>query len=202
MYKLNLFLKKNYYKIGLFLIIIATFLSIILLPILDIELTNLEKKINDSKDHVMKNILAWLQNTIIGNRIELFCLRSDLTEENKKATLDQRIFIQSAILAKTYSSWWSSGKEQKKLEKEVEEKIRAINNSNYINEVKIQKIMSLIENERSVAFKRMNDFQDELEIMENRLKNKQLIRNNIHLFFACVQILGLIIISLRQIIKG
>jgi len=201
MFKLIILVKKNYYKIGLFLIIIATFVSIIILPNLDTKITSLEKEIIDFDDQVMKNILAWLLYTSIENRIELLCLRYDLIEEYKKATLDQRIFIEYAGLTKAYSGWWSSGEEQKKLMKNAEEKIKGIINSNNTNEVRFQKIMSLLEVERNEALIRMNDFQDELEKLKNRLKDKQLNRNKLHLGFAFFQILGLVLISLRPIIK-
>lgn len=184
MFKLIIFVKKNYYKIGLISIIIATFMSIIILPNLDTRITNLEKEIIDFKDHVLKNVLAWLQHTSIENRIEILCLRSDLIEEYKKDTLDQIIFYQSAILTKAYSGWWSSGEEQEKLMENAEEKIKEIVNSSNINEVKIQKIMSLLEDERDKALTRMNDFQDELNKLQNRLKYKQLTRNNLYLVFA------------------
>ena len=201
MFKLIISVKKNYYKIGLFLIIIATFMSIIILPNLDTKIISVEKEIIDFNDQVMKNTLAWLDYTLIENRIEILCLRFDLIEEYKKDTLDQKIFIQSAILTKAYSGWWSSGEEQKKLMKNVEEKIKEIENSSNINEVRIQKIMSLLEDERNKAFIRMNDFQDELDKLQNRLKHKQLTRNKLHLGFALFQILGLILISLGSIIK-
>jgi hypothetical protein len=176
-------------------------MSIIILPNLDTKIISLEKEIIDFNDQVMKNTLAWLDYTLIENRIEILCLRFDLIEEYKKDTLDQKIFIQSAILTKAYSGWWSSGEEQKKLMKNVEEKIREIKNNSDINEVRIQKIMSLLEDERDKAFIRMNYFQDELDKLQNRLKHKQLTRNNLHLVFALFQIFGLILISLRPIIK-
>jgi len=201
MFKLIISLKKNYYKIGLFLIIIATFMSIIILPNLDTKLISLEKEIIDSNDQVMKNTLAWLDYTLIENRIEILCLRFDLIEEYKKDTLDQKIIIQSAILTKAYSGWWSSEEEQEKLMKNAEEKIKAIINSSDINEVIIQKIMSLLEDERNEALIRMNVFQDELNKLKNKLKNKQLNRGRLYLVFAFIQILGLIIINLKTIIK-
>jgi len=201
MFKLIISVKKNYYKIGLILIIIATFMSIIILPDLDTKIMSLEREIIDFKDQVLKNVLAWLQHTLIENRIEILCLRSDLIEEYKKATLDLIIFNQSAILTKAYSGWWSSGEEQEKLMKNVEEKIKEIKNSSNISEVSIQKIMSLLEDERNKAFIRMNNFQDELDNLQNSLKDKQLTRNKLHLGFALFQILGLILISLRSIAK-
>ena len=193
--------KKNNYKIGLFLVIIATIISIIILPRLDTKILSLEGEIIDFNDQVMKNLLAWLDYTLIENRIEVLCLRFDLIEEYKKDTLDQRIFIEYAGLTKTYSGWWSSGEEQKKLMKNAEEKIKEIKNSSNTNEVRIQKIMSLLEVERNDSFIRMNDFQDELEKLQNMLKDKQLNRNKLHLVFALFQIIGLILISLRPIIK-
>ena len=54
-----------------------------------------------------------------------------------------------------------------------------------------------LEVERNDAFKRMNDFQDELEKLQNILKDKQLNRNKLHLVFALFQVIGLILISLR-----
>jgi hypothetical protein len=78
MFKLIISVKKNYYKIGLFLIIIATFMAIIILPDLDTKIISLEREIIDFKDQVTKNTLAWLQYTSIGNRIEVLYLRSDL----------------------------------------------------------------------------------------------------------------------------
>lgn len=201
MFKLIILVKKNYYKIGLFLIIIATFMSIIILPNLDTKIMSLEREIIDFSDQLMKNILAWLQYTVIENRIEIRCLRYDVIEEYKKAAVDQLIFLESAGLTKAYSGWWSSGEEQKKLMENAEEKIKKIKSSSNINEVKIQKIMSLLEVERNEALIRMNDFQDELEKLKNRLKDKQLNRNKLHLGFAFFQILGLVLISLRPIIK-
>jgi len=176
-------------------------MSIIILPNLDTKLISLEKEIIDSNDQVMKNTLAWLDYTLIENRIEILCLRFDLIEEYKKDTLDQKIIIQSAILTKAYSGWWSSGEEQEKLMKNAEEKIKAIINSSDINEVIIQKIMSLLEDERNEALIRMNVFQDELNKLKNKLKNKQLNRGRLYLVFAFIQILGLIIINLKTIIK-
>ena len=129
------------------------------------------------------------------------CLRFDLIEEYKKAKLDRRIFIQTATLTHAYSGWWSSGEEQKKLMKNAEEKIKEIKNSSNINEVRIQKIMSLLEVERNDGLIRMNDFQDELEKLQNTLKDKQLNRNKLHLVFALFQIIGLILITLRSIAK-
>jgi len=201
MFKLIILVKKNYYKIGLFLVIIATIISIIILPRLDTKIISLEGEIIDFNDQVMKNLLAWLDYTLIENRIEIMCLRSDLIEEHKKDTLFQRIFIEYAQLTKVYSGWWSSGEEQKKLMKNVEEKIKEIINSSDINEVRIQKIMPLLVDERDKAIIRMNDFQDELNKLQNRLKHKQLTRNNLHLVFALFQISGLILISLRLIKK-
>jgi len=201
MFKLIISVKKNYYKIGLFLIIISTFMAIIILPNLDTKIISLEREIIDFKDQVMKNTLAWLQYTSIGNRIEVLYLRSDLIEEYKKDTLFQTIFIQLALLTKAYSGWWSFGEEQKMLMKNVEEKIKEIKNSNNINEVRVQKITSLLEVERNNAFKRMNDFQDELAKLQNILKDKQLNRSRLYLVFAFIQIFGLFLISLRSIIK-
>jgi len=201
MFKLIISVKKNYYKIGLFLIIISTFMAIIILPNLDTKIISLEREIIDFKDQVMKNTLAWLQYTSIGNRIEVLYLRSDLIEEYKKDTLFQTIFIQLALLTKAYSGWWSFGEEQKMLMKNVEEKIKEIKNSNNINEVRVQKITSLLEVERNNAFKRMNDFQDELAKLQNILKDKQLNRSRLYLVFAFIQIFGLILISLRSIVK-
>jgi len=129
------------------------------------------------------------------------CLRYDVIEEYKKATVDQLIFNQSAILTKAYSGWWSSGEEQKKLEKNVEEKIKEIKSSSNINEVRIQKIMSLLEDERNESLIRMHDFQDELEKLQNRLKDKQLNRNRLYSVFVLFQILGLVLISLGSILK-
>jgi len=192
---------KNCYKIGLIFIIIATFMSIIALPGLDKNIISTEREIINVKNQVTNNILAWLQYISIENRIEILCLRSDLIEEYKKDTLFQKIFNQSTILTKAYSGWWSSGEEQKKLMKNVEEKIREIKNSSNINEVRIQKIMSLLEDERNKAFVRMNDFQDELEWLQNILKDLQLYRNWLYSVFAFIQIIGLILISLRTIIK-
>jgi len=195
MFKLFILVKKNYFKIGFILIIIATFMSLIILPNLDTKITILEKEIIDSNDQVLKNVLSWLQHTSIENRIEVLCLRADLIEEYKKDILLQKIFYQSAILTKACSGWWSSGEEQKMLMKNAEEKIKEIINSSDINEVRIQKIMSLLEDERNEALIRMNVFQDELNKLKNRLKHKQLTRNNLHLVFALFQILGLILIS-------
>ncbi len=201
MFKLIISVERNYYKIGLFLIIIATFMAIIILPTLDTKIIYLEREIINFKDQVMKNTLAWLQYTSIGNRIEVLYLRSDLIEEYKKDTMFQTIFIQLALLTKAYSGWWSFGEEQKMLMKNVEEKIKEIKNSSNINEVRVQKITSLLEVERNDAFKRMNDFQDELEKLQNILKDKQLNRNKLHLVFALFQVIGLILISLRSIAK-
>jgi len=202
MFKLIILVKKNYYKIGLFLIIIANIISIIILPrLLDTKIISLEGEIIDFNDQVMKNLLAWLDYTLIENRIEIMCLRSDLIEEHKKDTLFQRIFIEYAQLTKVYSGWWSSGEEQEKLMKNAEDKIKEIINSSDINEVRIQKIMPLLVDERDKAIIRMNDFQDELSKLQNRLKHKQLTRNNLHLVFALFQISGLILISLRLIKK-
>ena len=58
-----------------------------------------------------------------------------------------------------------------------------------------------LEVERNDAFKRMNDFQDELEKLQNILKDKQLNRNKLNLVFALFQVIGLILISLRSIAK-
>ena len=201
MFKLIILGKKNYYKIGLFLIIIATFMSIIILPNLDTEIMSLEREIIDFSDQLMKNILAWLQYTVIENRIEILCLRYDVIEEYKKAAVDQLIFIESAGLTKAYSGWWSSGEEQKKLMKNAEEKIKEIINSSDINEVRTQKIMTLLVDERDKAIIRMNDFQDELNKLQNRLKQKQLTRNNLYLVFSLLQIFGIILINLGLIIK-
>jgi hypothetical protein len=115
--------------------------------------------------------------------------------------LFQTIFIQLALLTKAYSGWWSFGEEQKMLMKNVEEKIKEIKNSSNINEVRVQKITSLLEVERNDAFKRMNDFQDELVKLQNILKDKQLNRSRLYLAFAFIQIFGLFLISLRSIIK-
>jgi hypothetical protein len=199
MFKLIISVKKNYYKIGFIFIIIATIMSTIILPNLDTKITSLEKEINDFNDQVLKNVLAWVQYTSIENRIEILCLRSDLIEEYKKDTLLQKIFYQSAILTKAYSGWWSSGEEQKKLMKNAEEKIKGIKNSSNTNEVRMQKIMSLLEVERNDSFIRMNDFQDELEKLQNMLKDKQLNRNKLHSVFALFQIIGLILIALGSI---
>jgi len=199
MFKLIISVKKNYYKIGFIFIVIATIMSTIILPNLDTKITSLEKEINDFNDQVLKNVLAWVQYTSIENRIEILCLRSDLIEEYKKDTLLQIIFYQSAILTKAYSGWWSSGEEQKKLMKNAEEKIKEIKNSSNTNEVKMQKIMSLLEVERNDSFIRMNDFQDELEKLQNMLKDKQLNRNKLHSVFALFQIIGLILIALGSI---
>lgn len=192
---------KNCYKIGLIFIVIATFMSTIILPDLDTKITSLEKEINDYQDQVIKNVLAWMQYTSIENRIEILCFRSDLIEEYKKDTLDRKIFIQSATLTHAYSGWWSSGEEQKKLMKNAEEKIKEIKNSSNINEVRIQKIMSLLEVERNDGLIRMNNFQDELEKLQNRLKDKQLNRNRLYSIFALFQILGLVLISLGSLLK-
>ncbi len=73
MSKLIRLVKKNYYKIGLFLIIMATFMVIIILPGVDTKIISLEREIIDFKDQVTKNTLAWLQYTSIGNRIEVLC---------------------------------------------------------------------------------------------------------------------------------
>lgn len=201
MFKLIILVKKNYYKIGLFLVIIATIISIIILPRLDTKIISLEGEIIDFNDQVMKNLLAWLDYTLIENRIEIMCLRSDLIEEYKKDTMFQRIFIEYAGLTKVYSGWWSSGEEQENLMKNAEEKIKEIINSSDINEVRAQKIMLLLVDERDKAIIRMNDFQDELNKLKNRLKQRQLTKNNLHLVFALFQIFGLILISLRPIIK-
>ena len=67
MFKLSISVKKNYHKIGIILIIIATFMSIIILPNLDTKITSLEKEINDYQDQVLKNVLAWMQYTSIEN---------------------------------------------------------------------------------------------------------------------------------------
>lgn len=58
--------------------------------------------------------------------------------------------------------------------------------------------MPLLVDERGKAIIRMNDFQDELNKLQNRLEYKQLTRNNLYLVFALFQILGLILISLRD----
>jgi len=83
--------------------------------------------------------------------------------------------------------------------KNAEEKIKEIKNSSNTNEVKMQKIMSLLEVERNDSFIRMNDFQDELEKLQNMLKDKQLNRNKLHSVFALFQIIGLILIALGSI---
>ncbi|GAH86547.1 unnamed protein product [marine sediment metagenome] len=105
-------------------------------------------------------------------------------------------------MTKAYSGWWSFGEEQKMLMKNVEEKIKEIKNSSNINEVRVQKITSLLEVERNDAFKRMNDFQDELVKLQNILKDKQLNRSRLYLVFAFFQIVGLLKVKQNSIVKA
>lgn len=198
---INIMQKMNYHKIGLFFILIATFASIIILPRLDEKIISLESEITDFKAQVTDNIIAYLQYGSLENRIEIYCLRSDVIAEHMKETMFQKIFSQSESLAKAYSVLGSFGEEQKKSMKNVEEKIKEIKSSSNVYAVRIPKIMSLFVAERSKALIRMDDFQDKINKSQNKLKNNQQTRSIVYLYFAVFQIFGLILISLKQIIK-
>ncbi len=193
---------KSYNKIGIILIIIATILSVVLIPYMDSKIADLEKDVIFLKDAIADNIFAYLQNIIIENRIEIMFARYDLREINKKEILFEKIITQYIYLAKAYLGWWDRGeRELEILMEELKEKIEAVNNSNKKRDEKINAIHAILMNEKDKAFDRMGDMQNNLKGLQNNLIQKQLNRDNLYFTFSFFQIFGLLLVSLKSILK-
>ena len=192
---------KSYNKIGIILIIIATFFSFILIPYMDSQIKDLEEDIIFFKDSIESNIYIHLQNIIIENRIETMFLSYNSLEISNKERLFEKIVNQYIFLGKAYAVWFNADKELEILMEKVKEKIESVYNGSKKDYEKINDINAILINEKDNAMNRMNDIQNDLKGLRNNLKQKRLERNIAYFSFSFFQIFGLLLVSLKSILK-
>lgn len=192
---------KSYNKAGIIFIIIATVLSLIIIPYVDIQITDLEEDIIFFKDDIESNIYVYLQNIIIENRIEIDFLSYNSLEISNKERLFRKIVNQYIYLGKAYMAWFNIDKELEISMKKVEEKIESVYYSNKKDYEKINDINAIVINEKDKAINRMRDIQNDLKGLRNNLHQKQLKRDIAYFSFSFFQIIGILLVSLKSILK-
>ncbi len=85
--------------------------------------------------------------------------------------------------------------------KKVKEKIESVYNGSKKDYEKINDINAILINEKDNAMNRMNDIQNDLKGLRNNLKQKRLERNIAYFSFSFFQIFGLLLVSLKSILK-
>jgi len=192
---------KNYGKIGIILIIIATFLLLILIPYMDSEIADLEEDIIFFKDAIEANFYVYLQNIIIENRIETMFLSYNSLEISNKDRWFNKIVTSYIKLGKVYLAWFNRDEELEIPMEKLQEKIESVNNSSKKDHEKINEINAIVMKEKDKGMNRLFKIQNDLKGLQNNLNQKQLNRKRAYFSFSFFQIIGVLLVSLKSILK-
>lgn len=192
---------KSYNKIGIILIIIATFLSLILIPYMDSEIEDLEKDIIFFKEAIEANFYTYLQNIIIENRIETMFLSYNSLEISNKDKWFYKIVTSYIKLGKVYLAWFNRDEELEIPMEKLQEKIESVNNSSKKDYEKINDINAIVMKEKDKGMNRLFEIQNNLKELQNNLNQKKLNRKRAYFSFSFFQIIGVLLISLKSILK-
>ncbi len=192
---------KNYHKIGIILIIIATSLSLLFIPYMDSEIADLEKDIIFFKEGIDNSLIAYLQNIIIENRIETMFLSYNSLEFSNKDKWFNKIVTSYIKLGKVYLAWFNRDEKLEIQMEKLQEKIESISNSSKKDDEKINNINAIVMKEKDEGMNRLFVIQDELKGLQNNLNQKQLKRKWVYFSFSFFQIIGVLLISLKSIQK-
>jgi len=192
---------KSYNKIGIILIIIATFLSLILIPYMDSEIEDLEKDIIFFKEAIEANFYTYLQNIIIENRIETMFLSYNSLEISNKDKWFNKIVTSYIKLGKVYLAWFNRDEELEIPMEKLQEKIESVNNSSKKDYEKINDINAIVMKEKDKGMNRLFEIQNNLKELQNNLNQKKLNRKRAYFSFSFFQIIGVLLISLKSILK-
>ena len=192
---------KSYNKIGIILVIIATFLSLIFIPYLDSEIADLEKDVIFFKEGIEASLIAYLQNIIIENRIETMFLSYNSLEISNKDKWFNKIVTSYIKLGKVYLAWFNQDEELEIPMEKLQEKIESISNSSKKDDEKINDINAIVMKEKDEGMNRLSEIQDELKGLQYNLNQKQLNRKWAYFSFSFFQIIGVLLVSLKTILK-
>ena len=192
---------KSYNKIGIILIIIATFLSLILIPYMDSEIEDLEKDIIFFKEAIEANFYVYLQNIIIENRIETMFLSYNSLEISNKDKWFNKIVTSYIKLGKVYLAWFNRDEELEIPMEKLQEKIESVNNSSKKDYEKINDINAIVMKEKDKGMNRLFEIQNNLKELQNNLNQKKFNRKRAYFSFSFFQIIGILLISLKSILK-
>jgi len=192
---------KSYNKIGIILIIIATFLSLILIPYMDSEIEDLEKDIIFFKEAIEANFYVYLQNIIIENRIETMFLSYNSLEISNKDKWFNKIVTSYIKLGKVYLAWFNRDEELEIPMEKLQEKIESVNNSSKKDYEKINDINAIVMKEKDKGMNRLFEIQNNLKELQNNLNQKKFNRKRTYFSFSFFQIIGVSLISLKSILK-
>ena len=192
---------KSYNKIGIILVIIATFLSLIFIPYLDSEIADLEKDVIFFKEGIEASLIAYLQNIIIENRIETMFLSYNSLEISNKDKWFNKIVTSYIKLGKVYLAWFNRDEELEIPMEKLQEKIESVNNSSKKDYEKINDINAIVMKEKDKGMNRLFEIQNNLKELQNNLNQKKLNRKRAYFSFSFFQIIGVLLISLKSILK-
>jgi len=104
-------------------------------------------------------------------------------------------------LGKVYLAWFNRDEKLEIQMEKLQEKIESISNSSKKDDEKINNINAIVMKEKDEGMNRLFVIQDELKGLQNNLNQKQLKRKWVYFSFSFFQIIGVLLVSLKTILK-